>query len=258
MTVKPLSVRDYDKLRVEIYANKEELGQAAAATAATGIESAIDARGVANLVFSTGASQFSFVAALKHHPIDWGKVQAFHLDEYVDMKEDHPASFRLWLQERINQPFQPRVFHFITGDAPDAEAESARYAELLKANPLDVGFIGIGENGHVAFNDPPVADFDDPKLVKIVELDEVCRRQQVGEGWFVTIDDVPKYAITLTVPAIMACRQIISVVPEKRKAKAVRRALLGPIETACPASILRTHPQATLLLDQDSASLLDQ
>jgi glucosamine-6-phosphate deaminase len=252
----PLSVRKYDSLKVQIYKNKEELGQAAAAEAAAAIGAAVTARQQANLVFSTGASQFTFVAALKEQAIDWKSVQAFHLDEYVDMKEDHPASFRLWLQTRINKPFQPKVFHFVEGDAPDTEAECDRYAQLLRENPLDIGFIGIGENGHVAFNDPPVADFNDPKWVKTVKLDEACRRQQVGEGWFATIDDVPTHAITLTVPAIMACKRIISVVPDARKAEAVKSALLGPIATSCPSSILRTHPQATLFLDADSASLL--
>lgn len=256
MTPQPLSVRTYGNLRVEIYANKEDLGQAAAARAATGIAEAVSARGRANLVFSTGASQFSFVAALRHESIDWPRVHAFHLDEYVGMKADHPASFRLWLQTRINEPFGPGEFYFIEGDAPQTEAECRRYASLLRDNPCDIGFIGIGENGHVAFNDPPVADFEDPKWVKVVELDEACRRQQVGEGWFATIDDVPKYAITQTVPAIMACRTIISVVPENRKAEAVKRAMEGPISTACPASILRRHPRATLFLDQGSAAQL--
>lgn len=256
MPPQPLSVRKYDSLEVRIYKNKEELGLAAAVEAAAAISTAIDEKQQANLVFSTGASQFTFVAGLKEQAIDWKSVQAFHLDEYVGMKEDHPASFRLWLQTRINNPFQPKAFHFVEGDAPDTEAECDRYAQLLRENPLDIGFIGIGENGHVAFNDPPVADFNDPKWVKIVELDEACRRQQVGEGWFATMDDVPTHAITLTVPAIMACKQIISVVPDARKAEAVRNALLGPIATSCPSSILRTHPQAILFLDTDSASLL--
>lgn len=256
MTPKPLSVRTYEKLRVEVYENKEDLGRAAAAKAAASIAGVAKAKETVNLVFSTGASQFTFVAALRDHEIAWNKVQAFHLDEYVGIKADHPASFRIWLQTRINTPFRPKVFNFVEGDAPDTSAECERYTSLIRENPLDIGFIGIGENGHVAFNDPPVADFEDPKWVKIVELDDACRRQQVGEGWFPTVDDVPKYAITLTVPAIMACREIISVVPDARKAEAVKGALQGPITTACPASILRTHPNAVLFLDKDSASQL--
>ncbi|NLA59147.1 MAG: glucosamine-6-phosphate deaminase, partial [Firmicutes bacterium] len=208
------------------------------------------------LVFSTGASQFTFVDGLKEQEIDWNRIIGFHLDEYEGSSETHPASFRLWLRTRIVEPFKPAAFYFIEGDAPDPEAECQRYAKILEENPIDLGFIGIGENGHIAFNDPPVADFDDPLKVKIVELDEMCRRQQVGEGWFPTVDDVPKRALTLTVPAIMECKQIFSIVPDARKATAVQQALEGPISTACPASILRTHPNATLFLDRDSASKL--
>ena len=252
----PIAVLTYDKLKVQVYKDNVDLGRAAAAEVAAAIKSVVKDKQLANIVFSSGASQFTFVEGLKEQEIDWQSVQGFHLDEYVGMKADHPASFRLWMKERIVKQFGPKVFHFVEGDAPDAEAECERYAQLLRENPLDIGLIGIGENGHVAFNDPPVADFNDPKLVKVVELDEACRNQQVGEGWFATIDDVPTHAITLTVPAIMACKRIFSVVPDARKAEAVKNALQGPIDTSCPASILRTHPAATLFLDPDSASLL--
>jgi glucosamine-6-phosphate deaminase len=256
VNIKPWKELSYGQLQVNVYENKVDLGKAAAYLAAQSITAMLPNRERVNLVFSTGASQFQFVDGLKEQDIDWGKIAAFHLDEYEGIDETHPASFRLWLKTRIQEPFKPGAFYYIEGDAPDAEAECRRYAQLLEENPIDLGFIGIGENGHVAFNDPPVADFSDPVKVKIVELDEACRNQQVGEGWFPSIDDVPRRALTLTVPAIMECKQIISVVPDARKADAVQKALEGPISTACPASILRTHPNATLFLDKDSASKL--
>lgn len=256
MNIKPWKELSYEQLKVKVYENKVDLGRAAASLAAQSIGATLSRRERVNLVFSTGASQFQFVDGLKEQDIDWSKIAAFHLDEYEGIDKAHPASFRLWLRTRIEEPFKPSVFYYIVGDAPDAEAECRRYAQLLEENPIDLGFIGIGENGHVAFNDPPVADFADPVKIKIVELDEACRRQQVGEGWFPSINDVPRRALTLTVPAIMECKQIISVVPDDRKASAVQKALEGPISTDCPASILRTHPNATLFLDRDSASKL--
>ncbi|HHW09038.1 MAG TPA: glucosamine-6-phosphate deaminase [Firmicutes bacterium] len=255
--IKPIKIARYDQLTVKVYATKEEMGQAAAQEAAAAFRTMLSQKGQpVNMVFSTGASQFAFVAALKEAGIDWQKVHAYHLDEYVGISSDHPASFRLWLRQRVDQPLQPAAFNYIEGDAADTDAECRRYEALLKANPIDIGYVGIGENGHIAFNDPP-ADFNDSRWVKVVELDMVCRRQQVGEGWFATIDDVPKYAISQTVPAIMSFRKIISVVPEARKAEAVRRTLTGPISPTCPASILRTHPDALLMLDADSAALID-
>jgi glucosamine-6-phosphate deaminase len=242
-------------LRVKVYATKEALGFAAASHAAQSIAQVLQTASLCNVVFSTGASQFTLMTGLQEQNIPWHKVQGFHLDEYVGIDENHGASFRLWLRTRIDQKFNPAAFHYVVGDAPDTQAECARYEALLKANPCHLGFIGIGENGHIAFNDPPVADFNDPYWVKIVELDQASRKQQVGEGWFPDINSVPQHAISLTVPAIMAAQEIISVVPDARKAAAVRKALTGPIDTSCPASILRTHPNATLYLDQDSAAL---
>lgn len=251
----PVEVRKYDRLKVEIYINKEEMGLAAALRAAAISAGVLQDKSHVNMVFSTGASQFAFVAALQQVGIDWQRVHAYHLDEYVGIAPGHPASFRLWLQQRVVAQLHPASFSFLAGDAPDAEAECRRYADLLRQNPTDLGFIGIGENGHIAFNDPP-ADFSDPLWVRTVELDQACRRQQVGEGWFPTVDDVPTHALSMTVPAIMACRSIISVVPDQRKAAAVRQTLLGPVDPACPASILRTHSDATLFLDAASAALL--
>lgn len=254
--IKPVWTTNYDHLLVSVYANKEELGQAAAAKTAIIARQLLEQKQLINLLFSTGASQFTFVDALGEHEIEWPKIQGFHLDEYVNMADDHPASFRLWLRTRIEKRFHPAVFHYVQGDAPSGDEECKRYAGILAANPIDIGFIGIGENGHIAFNDPPVADFQDPESVKIVELDEACRQQQYGEGWFPSLEEVPKRAITLTVPTIMKCQQIISVVPDQRKAEAVYHALRGPISTTCPASILRTHKNAELFLDLGSAEKL--
>lgn len=251
----PVKKRTYDRLKVEVYETSRQLGEAAAHRAEQIIQ-AQQAHPTTRLLFSTGASQFDFVAALKNRTIDWSRIEGFHLDEYLGMEVTHSASFRLWLQTRIETPFQPGQFHYIEGDAEDADAEIARYTALLKQRPMDLAFIGIGENGHIAFNDPPVADFNDPHWVKIVELDDACKAQQMGEGWFPTIDDVPTHAITLTVPAIMASTTIVSVVPDARKAEAVFNALTGPIDERCPASILRRHPDATLFLDVHSAERL--
>ena len=178
------------------------------------------------------------------------------MDEYVGMSADHPASFRRYLRERVDERVHPKVFHYIDGDGPDPEAECRRYAALLAEHPLDLVCLGIGENGHLAFNDPPVADFDDPVDVKVVALDHACRRQQVGEGHFVSLADVPTHAITVTIPALLRAGAVLAIVPEKRKAGPVADALTGPISTACPASVLRGAPQARLYLDRESASLL--
>ena len=244
----------FDNVKVKIYDNAQALGLAAAAEAREYLQSLTGE--VKNVLFSTGASQFTLMDGLKEQEIDWQRVHGYHLDEYKGMSPDHPASFRLWIQTRIEEALRPKKVEYLHGDAEDVEKECQRYAELIQNNPIDLGFIGIGENGHIVFNDPPVADFADPLLVKVVELDEACRRQQLGEGWFPTLEDVPKEALTLTVPAIMSCKKIISVVPDGRKAQAVLNALTGPISTACPASILRTHSEVTLYLDRDSASLL--
>lgn len=256
MEVKPVRILSVGNIRVEVYPSKEALGVAAAREAAQICREILQQKETANLSFATGASQFQFVEALREQEIPWNRVVGLHLDEYLGISSDHPASFRRWLKERVVEPLNPGAFHFITGDADDIDAEIQRYTALLKEHPIDLGFVGIGENGHIAFNDPPVADFADPHPVKVVELDEACRNQQLGEGWFPTFDDVPTHAVTLTVPAIMNFKRIISVVPDQRKAEAVRAALLGPVETACPASILRNHPHLTMYLDTESASLL--
>jgi glucosamine-6-phosphate deaminase len=179
------------------------------------------------------------------------------MDEYLGLPASHPASFRRYMRERVESKLKPRAFHYIEGDALLPLDECDRYTRLLEAQPIDLCCLGIGENGHLAFNDPAVANFQDPRKVKIVQLDLVCRQQQAGEGHFPSVEDVPPYAITLTIPALCSARKMLCVAPEKRKAKAVRDALRGPVSPACPASILRQQPHATLFLDTDSASLLE-
>ncbi|MDI9422485.1 MAG: glucosamine-6-phosphate deaminase [Bacillota bacterium] len=249
-----LKEMQFDNITVKVFQDAVELGRAAAQETSQYLKGL--GKAPINLLFSTGASQFTFMDGLKEQEIAWDRIHAYHLDEYKNISPEHPASFRLWIRQRIEEALRPQKVEYIHGDAPSAQGECERYARLLENNPIDLGFIGIGENGHIAFNDPPVADFEDPLLVKVVELDEACRRQQLGEGWFATLEDVPKEALTVTIPGIMRCKKIICVVPDERKAIAVRDALKGPISTACPASILRTHSDVTLYLDRSSASLI--
>ena len=245
-----------ENLSVKIYGQTKEMGAAAADYVTRKLKDAIEKKGRANLILATGASQFSFLEALQTKEIDWEKITVFHLDEYKGISESHPASFRKYLKERILNKVAPKKIYFLNGDAANLQLEIKNYEEALKAHPIDIACIGIGENGHIAFNDPAVADFKDPKLVKVVELDEACRNQQLGEGWFPTFADVPKEAVTLTISAIMNCKAISCVVPDERKAQAVYNSLYGDISTSCPASILRTHPETVLFLDKASASLI--
>ncbi len=250
--------RRVDELTVEVCDDVEALARAAAHDAAEALRDAIDARGEANVMLATGNSQLAFLARLvEERGIAWERVRAFHMDEYVGLAPTHPASFQRYMRERVASHLPVKEFHYLAGDTGDATAEAARYAALLHANPLDLCCCGIGENGHLAFNDPPVADFDDPLDVKIVALDMASRRQQVGEGHFATVDDVPTHAITVTIPALLRARRLLAIVPERRKAHAVRAALTGPITTECPASVLRRLAHATLYLDAESASLLE-
>lgn len=245
-----------DQLKVRVYETPYFLAAHAALFVAVKLEEIIREKGAARLVLATGASQFSFYEELIHTEIDWKKITVFHLDEYRDLTENHPASFRKYLKDRILDVVKPGNINFIAGDASDADAECNRYSDLLNADEIDIACIGIGENGHIAFNDPPVADFNDKKSVKVVQLDDACRNQQLGEGWFQSLNEVPSQAISLTIPAIMRARIISCVVPDLRKATAVKNTLEGPINESCPASILRTHPDATLFLDMNSSSLI--
>lgn len=244
------------KLAVEIRAAKPDLGRAAAAHAAGRMREAIVREGRARIIVGTGPSQSDTIAALVREQLDWHRVEMFHMDEYVGIAASHPASFRLWLKARVADVVHPRAVHYIAGDAADVDAECRRYAALLDEAPTDVCFIGFGENGHIAFNDPHEARFDDQLAVKIVTLDDRCRRQQVGEGHFPNMDSVPPRAITLTCPALMAATCLVCSVPDRRKAEAVRCALEGPVSESCPASLVRTHPNAALYLEPESASLL--
>ena len=241
-----------DNLRVQIFDSEQTMGQSAARFVSGHLRDAIRRKGSANLILATGTSQFSFLDALKSEDLEWSRITVFHLDEYLGLPINHPASFRKYLKERILDEVEPAAVYLVNGDAPDPQREMAQYESLLKSHPVDIACIGIGENGHIAFNDPPVANFQDPVWVKAVELDEACRRQQLGEGWFPDMASVPTHAMTLTIPAIMVSKVISCVVPGSRKAGAVRNTLYGAIETRCPASILRRHPQCTLFLDNAS------
>jgi glucosamine-6-phosphate deaminase len=246
-----------EALEVRVFPTQRELAAAAAEQAAACLRDALAQQGRARAILASATSQIQFLAALTAAPdVDWSRVTLFHMDEYLGIVADHPASFRRFLREHVLGRVRPQAFHLIAGDAPEPLQETDRYAALLREAPMDLCCLGIGENGHVAFNDPPVADFDDPRTLKLVQLDEACRRQQVGEGCFPTLEAVPRYAYTLTVPTLCRAGQLVCVVPERRKAAAVRDTLRGPITTACPASILRRQSHATLFLDADSASLL--
>jgi glucosamine-6-phosphate deaminase len=246
-----------DSLRVEVFDDVGALAASAARDAAATIAEAVSRRGTANVMLATGNSQLAFLDAVAaSDDVDWRRVVGFHMDEYLGMGPDHAASFRRYMRERVVGKVHPGEFHELGGDAPDPAQECERYAALLRAHPLDLCCLGIGENGHLAFNDPGVADFDDPLDVKIVELDATCRGQQVGEGHFASLDDVPRRALTVTVPALLRAGHVLAIVPEARKAEPVRRTLRDEITTACPATALRRHPHATLYLDSASASRL--
>ncbi len=245
----------FDELDVRVFPAVDGLAVAAADAAVDAIQTAIHDHGRANVMLATGNSQLVFLEQLTLRDVDWAKVNVFHMDEYVGVSEDHPASFARYIRHRVVEKVHPGSSYLIDG-TNDVEAEIVRYTKLLADHPLDLVCLGIGENGHLAFNDPPVADFDDPQAVKEVELDLACRQQQVGEGHFPDVDAVPRTAITATIPTLLGARRVLAIVPERRKAEAVRTALTGPIATSCPASVLRRTPHATLYLDEDSAALL--
>lgn len=245
-------------MNVSIFDSRPRLAEAAADEAARIIREAIADCGQAYLIAATGASQFEFLEGLVRQPnIDWGHVTFFHLDEYVGLPEGHRASFRRYLRERIVDRVEPGAFHFLNGEAPDPAAESRRVGELISRQTIDAAFVGIGENGHLAFNDPP-ADFCTQEPYLIVKLDEACRRQQVGEGWFERVGDVPVQAISMSIQQILKARHVLCVVPDQRKAAAVRDCLELEVSPLHPASILRQHPRSTIYLDLESAALLKQ
>ena len=246
-----------DKLNVYIYDSRANMGAAAADVIAAEIRGLIESKGKAVVIFASAPSQNEFLAALVEAPgIDWSRVTGYHLDEYLGMDDQAPQSFRRFLIDRLVNKVPVGEFHGLRGDAVDGAAETQRYAELLTTNPPDFAVLGIGENGHLAFIDPPFCDFNDPQTVKVVELDEACRAQQVNEGAFATIDDVPKEALSLTIPTVMGQPKLFAIVPGPAKRNAIKGTIDGPIATTCPASILRQHPDAHLFIDRDSASLL--
>ena len=245
-----------ENIPISIYKNPADMGTAAADFVAHKLNEVIALKGKANLILATGSSQFTFLEALTVKEIDWQKITVFHLDEYKGISSEHPASFRKYLKDRILDAVNPKKVFLLKGDTEDVKKVIQEYTDELKKHPIDLACIGIGENGHIAFNDPPVADFNDSKWVKLVALDEACKNQQIGEGWFSTMDDVPKQALTLTITAILNCKTISCVVPDERKAQAVYNTLYQPISTECPATILRKHTDTRFFLDRGAASKL--
>jgi len=242
-------------LDIKVFNTKLELGRAAARDAAKIINQAINERDAAYVIAATGASQFEFLDSLAQEKIDWSKVVFFHLDEYVGLPESHPASFRRYLKERVVSRIHPKTFHFIDGEAGDVYAECHRVGDLIAQQTIDVAFVGIGENGHLAFNDPP-ADFDTEEPYIVVTLDDACRLQQVGEGWFKSIAEVPAQAISMSIKQILKSHNVLCIVPDGRKAEAVRATVELEVSPRRPASILQEHERVTLYLDHHSSSLL--
>jgi glucosamine-6-phosphate deaminase len=240
---------------IKVFEEKKDLGRAAAEQAAASIRNAIRDSGRARIIAATGASQFDFLEVLtKAEDIDWRRVEMFHLDEYIGLPMSHPASFRRYLRERLIQKTGIANYHLLDGETdPSAAIRSAN--EAIAAAPIDIAFVGIGENGHLAFNDPP-ADFETEEPYLIVNLDPACRLQQVGEGWFANISETPKQAISMSIRQILKAKEILAVVPDSRKAKAVKACLEGEISPMAPASILRRHENTTVYLDKNSAAWL--
>lgn len=243
-----------DSLQVRIHPTQSEMATDVAREAKQILVDALEHQPTASVIFAAANSQIQSLHALVQlGGIDWSRVVMFHMDEYLGIDAQHRASFRRFLRERVEERLKPRAFHYIEGEAMEPVTECERYTSLLRAQPIDLCLLGIGENGHLAFNDPPVANFTDPHAVKLVKLDEACRQQQVGEGHFPNLAVVPQYAFTLSIPALCAAKRMLCIVPERRKAAAVKAALRGPIETACPASFLRKQAHCTLFLDAESA-----
>ena len=243
-------------MKLIVHNTKEELGLASAKHAASLIGEAIEKQGYARILLSTGASQFPFFTEFVKQPIDWSKVEMFHLDEYVGISENHPASFKRYLLDRFVNVVHPGKYHLINGEK-DPEKTIAELTALLNEKPVDVGLIGIGENAHIAFNDPP-ADFDDPRAYKVVTLDDRCLQQQIGEGWFKTVEETYKQAISMTCSQIMKCRHILCVVPYKVKAEAIYNTLSREVTPEVPATLMKRHANCTVYTDADSSALLTQ
>ncbi|MCZ7573656.1 MAG: glucosamine-6-phosphate deaminase [Ardenticatenaceae bacterium] len=245
-----------DRLRIEIYPDRQRMGVAAAWAVARAMQTALARQSQVAMAFAAAPSQNQFLAALTSLPgVDWPRIAAFQLDEYVGLPPAAPQRFAAFLRSHLFDHVRPGVIHALDGNARDLAQECGRYARLLARYPPEIACIGVGQNGHVAFNEPDVADFDDEQWVKVVELDPRSRRQQVQDGCFPAVEEVPRRALTLTMPAVMAFKQIYCVVPSAEKAQAIREMLRGPVSPGCPASILRCHPQVTLYLDRAAAGL---
>ena len=248
-----------DLLSVEIYDTRAEMGKAAGALAAKRIKEILAVKEAANVIFAAAPSQNEMLAALiEAEGIDWGRVNAFHMDEYIGLSADAPQGFGNFLKDAIFGKLPFKSVNYINCEAKEVDAECQRYTALLKANPVDVVLLGIGENGHIAFNDPHVADFNDSATVKAVELDEVCRQQQVNDGCFKTLSEVPKYALTLTIPTLVSAKHLVCTVPAATKAWAVGRTVNGEINEECPATIMRKHNSVVMFCDSDSGRELLQ
>ena len=246
-----------DYLEIKIYPDRVKMGEAAASAVSEQITQLLAKQEFVNIIFASAPSQNEFLAALfRQKEINWARINAFHMDEYIGLPKGHPSLFSSFLKGKLFDHVSCHTVNFINGNAPDALAECGRYAELLTQYPPDIVCLGIGENGHIAFNDPHVADLNDPVKVKIIDLDFECKQQQVSDGCFGSLNSVPSLAITLTVPALMAGKYIYGIVPGKNKAKAVYRTLYNKISEQCPASVLRRHSQAVLFLDEDSSALI--
>lgn len=257
MSATPLRTFAADALPVRVYASQADLATDVARAAYEILTAALHTNGSAAVILATGNSQIKFLEQLIHlGAIDWSKVTLFHMDEYLGIDAGHKASFRRYMLERVESRVKPKIFNYLEGDCQLPLDECARYTRLLQAQPIDLCCLGVGENGHIAFNDPPVANFKDPHMVKLVKLDDACKLQQFNEGHFPTLEAVIPYAFTLTIPALCSAKKMLCISPETRKARAVQEALKGPVSTACPASFLRTQAHCTLFLDTDSASLL--
>jgi glucosamine-6-phosphate deaminase len=257
MLARPMATRTaaYDRLQVEIYPTRDALGRAAAHDVAEKMRLLLMGQAKIRIVFAAAPSQNEFLAALCEEPgLAWEQVEAFHMDEYVGLGADAPQGFARFLRERLFDQVRPGRVEYLNGAAPNPQIECARYAALLQGAPLDIVCAGIGENGHMAFNDPHVADFQDGQTVKLVQMDEVCRLQQVHDGAFLDLESVPSTALTMTMPALMSGRWVYCMVPGPTKTEAVRRTCTGEIAEACPATLMRQHAQAVLYLDRDSAA----
>lgn len=253
MIEKPSNELIQEHLLVKVYKNRKQMGLAAGKEVAARIRELLHKQQFVTMIFAAAPSQNEFLETLANEAgIDWGKVIAFHMDEYVGLPDDSPQQFRKYLEDHIINLVNPGQVHFLNGNASMAE-ECQRYSKLIIDNPVDIVCCGIGENGHLAFNDPPVADFTDREIVKVVELEKTCRQQQVNDGCFSSLEEVPTHALTLTIPTLLSARYIYCIVPSSLKASAVYKSIFGTISVSCPASVLRRHLRPVLYLDTDSA-----